>query len=366
MKTYDVDISVNIDDIKEEGYWDIKEHPDTVTLSKEILRIKGGHTKISVYGIINDNILNLQRITISGKGSQLYGDKYIKVIEKILHNAGDKDNALPIGFIGGKAITAIPEIVKAEPEILEKVEKQIDGKGLKDSERLFTDDSNDMVEINITEFLLESTDYQETDEPKDTAESYTIDDIRRHINDQLTAMAPDEVEIRDGLYSVIIDIISTGREDRDQLEVVGEFFGLDYVDTWEEIERKADEVAINLTEQLGLPGHVDFGMMQSNNYCLFYIWKEGDHPEWESREITEKMVLHVTTKEKPYCPDHPRIKMRFIGYGHSIDIDEEQAVRYSVYRCPKDGRTYGDLQEIINAIPRNPQKVDDKEFQEIE
>ena len=112
-------------------------------------------------------------------------------------------------------------------------------------------------------------------------------------------------------YSLFIHTIAAGHQGTHQPSIIADFFDLkipadaetaggyptadwdEWEFAWEEIDRKADEIADIINRESRMPGTFYFGGLEGyDDYGLYYIWDKGNHADWD-------IAVKKRMKERP-------------------------------------------------------------------
>lgn len=117
-------------------------------------------------------------------------------------------------------------------------------------------------------------------------------------------------------YSLFVHTIAAGHQGIHRPGIIADFFDLkipadaetaggrpttdwdEWEWAWEEIDRKADEIADQINKNIKLPGTVHFSSLEGyGDYGLFYTWDKGDHKPWDA-------AVKKRVREKPDAFDY--------------------------------------------------------------
>jgi hypothetical protein len=112
---------------------------------------------------------------------------------------------------------------------------------------------------------------------------YDVDALKKIVKDTIMYHRDMIYEDDDGQYSIVLDIISSGKVGRPAAYEIADYFGMDvssYTDgddekLWYDISVVQDKIATELNELAGLDGRFYFGSISdSEDFGLMYVWWE--------------------------------------------------------------------------------------------
>ena len=137
-----------------------------------------------------------------------------------------------------------------------------------------------------------------------TTNPYDINDLKMEISITVGKFMDNPEDLGDpdnpNSYSLFLHTIAAGHQGIHQPSIIADFLDLkipadaetpggqpttdwdEWEWAWEEIDRKANEIADMINKEIGLSGTIYFGHLESyGDYGLYYIWDKGDHKDWD-------------------------------------------------------------------------------------